>query len=266
MNPAATLAEHRTFAWEHREGRERVVLAVATGASLERLERSLPEWLSEREAARIARAVAKRRAEYLLGRYAAKSALAVWNGAGVLRDFTILPGAFDQPVVEGPSPADVTLAHTADLAVALAHPRGHPMGIDVETIDPGRTDVLRTQVAPSELPSSAPGSEAETLFLLWSAKEALSKALRCGLTCPCDILATARAAFGSDGTCSGEFAQFGQYRFLAWLAGGRAFALVGSRRAAWDGSVLELVAFTRSIPPATAAENVIVNGRAVRSK
>ena len=60
---------------------------------------------------------------------------------------------------------------------------------------------------------------------LWTAKEALSKALRCGLTCPVELLATEGAAFRGDAV-TGRFRNFGQYRFESVLAGPFAFSIV----------------------------------------
>jgi 4'-phosphopantetheinyl transferase len=239
------LAPFREFTFAHGENLERVVLSLATSVALPSLETPGSGWLSERELARVARAVAKRRQEFMLGRYVAKTALAAWHRRDDLDAFTILPGAFDQPVVEEPGRAGVTLAHTADVAIALAHEGGHPMGVDVEYVDADRIEVLRTQVGRGEVPPTMPFREAEALFLLWSAKEALSKALRCGLTCPFEILAVAEVRADASGLCTGTFVNFGQYRFASWLGGGRAFALVGSRNAKLDTVLPEIVRFTR---------------------
>ena len=243
-------APHREFTFVHSDNRDRVIVALATASALPAREASTGAWLSERELSRVTRAVAKRRQEFILGRYAAKTALAVWNRSAALGAFTIMPGAFEQPVVDEPSGADVTLAHTADVAVAIAHARGHPMGVDVEWVDAERVEVLRTQVAPAEIQAALPFREYEALFLIWSAKEALSKALRCGLTCPFEILATSDVRADAGGWCTGSFANFGQYRFASWLAAGRAFALVGSRNAKLDPILPDLVRFTRDGLPA----------------
>lgn len=242
-------APYREFTFVHGDNRDRVVVALANAAALPALESSTGAWLSDRELARITRAVTKRRQEFILGRYVAKTALAVWNRGAALGAFTIVPGAFEQPVVDEPSGADVTLAHTADVAVAIAHARGHPMGVDVERVDAERVEVLRTQVARDEI-QALPYREPEALFLIWSAKEALSKALRCGLTCPFEILAVSEVHAEAGGWCTGSFANFGQYRFAAWLAGGRAFAVVGSRNAKLDPALPDLIGFTRDgLPP-----------------
>jgi 4'-phosphopantetheinyl transferase len=240
-----SFAPFRECAFSHAENPERLVVSIATSAASALLERSAPGWLSEREMARVARAVTKRRQEFFLGRYAAKTALAVWNRRPSLAEFTIVPGAFEQPVVVEPSAADVTLAHTANVAIAVAHERGHPLGIDVEVVDAERIEVLRSQVGRGEVPAGFPFPEHEALFLAWSAKEALSKALRCGLTCPFELLAVADLRADATGLCTGAFANFGQYRFASWIAGGRTFALAASRNAKLETVLPELVRFTR---------------------
>lgn len=247
LHPPLPPAAHLELVFGHSGRQERAVMAAAGGAAGGALEATADAWLSAVERERVARAVAKRRREFMLGRYAAKSALAVWNHRDSLAAFTITAGAFEQPVVQGDGAADVTLAHTADAAVALAHERGHPMGVDLEAIDLARVEVLRTQVSAAELPAPAGALTGETdrLFILWSAKEALSKALRCGLTCPFELLAAADARVDAAGVCAGTFANFGQYQFVAWLAGSRAFALVCSRNAELGPVLPTLVRFTR---------------------
>ena len=237
------LAPHLAITVEHAGRPERMVCAAAAGGPLPATE----GWLDPRELARIDRAVERRRREFVLGRLAAKTALAVWHDHAALGAFAIVPGAFEQPVVLGNSAADVTLAHATGAAVAVAHERGHPVGVDLETIDPQRLGAVRSEVAAAELPPRRGAATDETvgLFLIWSAKEALSKALRCGLTCPFALLAVADPRLDDAGVCAGTFAHFGQYQFVAWPAGTRTFALACSRNARLEPALPALVRFTR---------------------
>ena len=190
---------------------------------------------------------AKRRAEYLLGRYAAKSALAAWLPAppASLARLAIRPGAFQQPVVDLPGAA-VTLAHSRDLALAAAHDVGHPLGIDLEHLAPAHLPVLASQLSPADLLPALDGHPDALArhTLTWVVMEALAKALRCGLTCPVELLAPAAVTAHADHSL-GAFRNFGQYQFAAWFAGPCACALVCSRRAALAAHVPAIVRFTR---------------------
>jgi 4'-phosphopantetheinyl transferase len=71
----------------------------------------------------------------------------------------------------------------------------------------------------------------EGSFLSWSAREAMAKALRCGLTLPLELLALAELTVGAGGIHA-VFPNFPQYAVRAWVTGGFALALVTPRRSA----------------------------------
>ena len=258
-------AAHLAVSFAHEDRTDRFALAGVTAASAPSALASRPGTvLSADEAAYHRRVPAeKRRREYLLGRYAAKSAVAAWLPSGGpdfaadLAAIVIRPGAFQQPVVELSSPhaVGVTLAHSGASAFAIAHDLGHPVGLDFERHDPAHLAVLRSQVAPAELPPPGPGRETESMrhTLAWSVKEALSKALRCGLTCPFEVLALDGLHAHPGGWCAGGFRNFGQYQFAAWTVGDHAFALVCSKLAQIDPVLPSLLDFTRNVlgAPAT---------------
>ena len=91
-------------------------------------------------------------------------------------------------VAAGDPPLCFNLSHTSGLAVcALA--RGRAVGVDAETIDPGRHLAAMAQryLAPCErntLAACNPGHRAEMFTRFWTLKEAVLKALGCGLTFP----------------------------------------------------------------------------------
>jgi 4'-phosphopantetheinyl transferase len=76
----------------------------------------------------------RRQRSYLLGRYAAKLALRDLLHESNLRAIEITRGVFDQPIARCARTQGwgVTISHADALAVALAFPAGHPMGIDIE--------------------------------------------------------------------------------------------------------------------------------------
>lgn len=168
---------------------------------------------------------ARRRQSYLLGRYASKKALSPLLGSAHTTTVAILPGSFDQPVVCGTAePLDVSISHCDGLACAIAFPAGHPMAVDVEQIDPRRAEIMRSQVQPHEFEQVVrrTNSEMVACTVLWTAKEALSKALRCGMTVPLEVLAI-ETIEDSVWPLVGTFRNFAQYKFLAWV--GRGFVL-----------------------------------------
>jgi phosphopantetheinyl transferase len=129
---------------------------------------------------------------WLLGRIAAKDAVRTWlweHGSeplfpaevGIGNDENGRPFAYGVPDDHLP-PLDISLAHTADLAVAIARPAGTGVGIDVEEVterSPGAVFVAlgdRERALLRSLP-------AKTLWFtrFWAAKEACAKADGTGL-------------------------------------------------------------------------------------
>jgi 4'-phosphopantetheinyl transferase len=173
----------------------------------------------------------RRRAAYLLGRYAAKTALAAIAPHLDPRAIDIVPGCFQQPVVEGGTEnIGVSISHTASAACAVAFPDGHPMGIDLEGIDASRVDVMRTQLSAKELELSRASADTATITtVMWTAKEALSKTLRCGMTVPFALLAV-EGVEPVDGGFSGTFRNFAQYRYAARTRDGAVMTIVLPRK------------------------------------
>jgi phosphopantetheinyl transferase len=159
------------------------------------------------------------RRHWLMGRIAAKDAVRRWLwalGAGPLfpAEVTIETDGHGRPTVNvpGPSKVCISIAHSGDLAVAIAHEEA--VGIDVEVVEgrnPGLERValsaqeraLLDRVASSGSDPERARPEAFTRF--WAAKEAVSKAEGTGLA----GRPTAFAVGGVDGDrlrilCQGE--------------------------------------------------------------
>lgn len=174
-----------------------------------------------------------RRLSYLLGRDAAKQAIAAFTGIADPRMFEVAAGVFHQPVVRGASfyPIGVSITHCDTIACAVAFPDEHPMGIDVEPVNDHRAAVMERELAAREISAlAAIGCGAIVARVVgWTAKEALSKALRCGLTCPYSLLAVTRV-IATEGRVAGEFENFGQYRFESWIRHDLVLTVVLPRR------------------------------------
>lgn len=143
-----------------------------------------------------------RQHDYVMGRVAAKMALMAGSGAadevfsGEWTALRILPGVFGQPVlcVDGDAgQSGVSISHHEGLAVGLAFDRRHPMALDAELVVANQEEAFAQMVDSEErlgMRKSLPHlKEVERLALIWTCKEALGKAMGCGLTVPPDFLA-----------------------------------------------------------------------------
>lgn len=157
------------------------------------------DWLSPRELTRLERfRFPKRRTEYLLRRWAGKSAVARSVGwttdSATVRRVELLNHVTGAPYVEldgRPTELDVSLSDRAGTAVALVGATGSgpaSLGIDLEIVesrsagfvDDFLTEAERAWVHDRRLRDGEDGWQ-EAANLTWSAKEAALKVLRVGL-------------------------------------------------------------------------------------
>lgn len=129
----------------------------------------------------------KRKTSYLLGRISAKKAVSeVLQKEVALNSFSIEPGVFQFPVVKHlkSQNTQVTISHCNTIGIGLAFPEEHPLGVDIEKIDKGRINVMKSIVSNEEFNKIYSYSLTELIgtTLVWSIKEALSKILKTGLT------------------------------------------------------------------------------------
>ncbi|MEO8145305.1 MAG: 4'-phosphopantetheinyl transferase superfamily protein, partial [Betaproteobacteria bacterium] len=215
----------QTLVLKHGEIEQRVCFAAASTLPAE-------EFLSEKETKQLAGfKFAAKREGYLLGRLAAKHALASLLAEPDLRQIEIRAGVYGQPLVQHPRAADaeVTVSHSHGLAVALAFPAQYPMGIDLETIS-----AVAAQVVIGELEASPPeltwlatgGADAATACcVLWTAREALGKALKIGLNSPLGMLSLTEIRATSENSWACRYLNFPRCQCLSWVAGGRVLSL-----------------------------------------
>jgi 4'-phosphopantetheinyl transferase len=162
---------------------------------LEQSESDVPSedgWLSGDERIRLDRLhVPKRRADWRLGRWTAKYAVAVY--LNLPRDPEALAGVELRPAPSGapevflhgrPAPVALSLSHSRGLGLCVIAPAGVEVGCDLETVEPRISAFLTDYFTDEErnLVSRTPAASRDRLVtLLWSAKESALKALRCGL-------------------------------------------------------------------------------------
>jgi len=133
----------------------------------------------------------KRRADWLLGRWTAKQALASYLSLPAdsrwLATFELRPAASGAPeafVENQPANLTVSLSHRAGKALCAIAPSGVKLGCDLELVEP-RSDAFVADyftVGEQQLLAQTSGSDRLRLItLVWSAKESALKALREGL-------------------------------------------------------------------------------------
>ncbi len=200
------------------------------------LDRDRAQFLHPNELAYYQRLPARKRQQsYLLGRYAAKQALAAFLNPEIAdpTHIEVAPGVFTQPIVKFPTPEPVavSISHAGDFACALAFAQIHPMALDIEPLDRASIETMQSQILPQELqaPQLLSIPEVTRCAIIWTAKEALSKILKCGMMSPFSIFETMELQREASGYV-GYYRNFGQYKFHAWVMNGHVVSIALPKR------------------------------------
>jgi 4'-phosphopantetheinyl transferase len=146
-------------------------------------------WLAPSEAAfQQTLHIPHRRADWRLGRWAAKKALTAWLKQPIAPEHIAIhptPDGAPEMLLDGaPAPVVISYSHRAGRALCMLAPPGTVLGCDLELIEP-RTDAFVADyftAAERDLVTTSPETDRPLLAnLLWSAKESALKALRTGL-------------------------------------------------------------------------------------
>jgi phosphopantetheinyl transferase len=191
------------------------------------------EFLSEHEEEQLAGfQFAAKKQGFLLGRLAAKRALGALLEEPDLRRIEIGSGVYGQPLVRHAQAGgvEVTISHSHGMAVAVAFPAAYPIGIDLETVSAISAGTILAELSAS-VPErawlgSAAVDEATACCVLWTAREALGKALRIGLNCPLGVLALSEVRAVGGEAWIGRYANFPQCQCLSQARGDRVLSLV----------------------------------------
>jgi phosphopantetheinyl transferase len=185
----------------------------------------------------------KRMRSYLIGRYAAKRAVAALTGETDLAKILVQAGVFTQPIVTLPDHQNiqVSISHCDHLGTALAFPEAHPLGIDLEKIHLDKNDVLERQMTPGEIEliKAQPDFYEAMLTLLWTAKEALSKVIKTGLMTPMKIYEINRMEY-HDPYFLSYYKNFGQYKAISFKIGNYICAITHPMKTKLDINITAL--------------------------
>lgn len=164
---------------------------------LEQSERDVPpgeRWLSraEREVLRGYR-IPKRRADWRLGRWTAKLAIATYQGlprepeALAAIEMRAASSGAPRAFLEGrPASMRLSLSHSHGVGFCAIASDGAQLGCDIESVEPRSPAFLEDYFTAGEQQAvrAQSGPQRDRMAtLLWSAKESALKALECGLRC-----------------------------------------------------------------------------------
>lgn len=195
-------------------------------------------WLAAAERAVLARlGVPKRRGDWLLGRWAARRALVEAGEAEREADVSVLAapsGAPEAFLLGRRAPVALSLTHSHGVAVAALAPAGVLLGVDLERVEARSGVFLADWFTPAEQAFAAAGEAGEpglAATLVWSAKEAVMKALREGLRIPPKAIEVAP----SPGPADGEWRPFdargpGAEEWRGWWRAEEGFVLAVAAR------------------------------------
>lgn len=185
----------------------------------------------------------KRMRSFLIGRYAAKRAVAALTGEADLAKILVRSGIFTQPIITLPGHQNiqVSISHCDHLGTALAFPEAHPLGIDIEKIHLDKNEVLEKQMTPAEIEliKTQPDSYETMLTVLWTAKEALSKVIKTGLMTPMKIYEIHKMEY-HDHFFMSYYKNFGQYKTISFKIGDCVCAVVHPMKTELDMDITAL--------------------------
>lgn len=147
------------------------------------------DWLAPEERSRVAGLrVAKRRDDYLLGRWTAKRAIAALLGPATPLEAIAIRAAEDgapEAFLDGaPLALTVSLSHSAGRALAAVTGAGAVLGADLEHVEPRSAlliDDFFTAGEAAQVAAQPRDRRDHAITLIWSAKESALKARRTGL-------------------------------------------------------------------------------------
>ena len=200
MQPTAQAVGEDSVKQQAPEGRKKIPVDIYW---LEQTEPDVPadnQWLCANEILRLtAMRIPKRRADWRLGRWTAKQAVAAClnlpSDARALANIEIRAAVSGAPEVflyNQPADIAISLSHRAGTALCTVAPPGATFGCDLEMIE-SRSDAFIadyfTVAEKAIIYRTSVAERALVLALLWSGKESALKALRVGLrletTCMC---------------------------------------------------------------------------------
>ncbi|MGD6960801.1 4'-phosphopantetheinyl transferase family protein [Fictibacillus phosphorivorans] len=151
---------------------------------------------------------------YLQGRFAAKKALSTFFYGENTNNLSTFNGFLNQPILSTQENIQISLSHSHSLGGALVFPEAIPMGLDIEFMSDENASIFETQLTSGEKKLINYHNDKDykkTLMIIWTAKEALSKILRTGLTVPLEVLEVKNIKYVEQNEFKCDFTNFGVF-------------------------------------------------------
>lgn len=176
----------------------------------------------------------RRKSSYLLGRISAKNALStIIPVKTAMNSFKVGFGVFQFPVLEHLpySGFQVSITHCDTIGISLAYPEAHPIGVDIEKINPEKVDSMISMFTQEEitLTNLCLNDRATAYTLLWTAKESLSKILKTGMMIDFKYLELESLNY-ENGLYIGNFKNFSQYKSFSIVLNSYIISITCPRR------------------------------------
>jgi len=157
----------------------------------------------------------RQRAAYLRSRFVCKMSVANYIPIEDLLSIKIRHGVFNQPLLN--VPISVSISHSKEYAACIVFPDELPMGLDLEMIHHDAEEMIGSQLTREEISFARlfPEETKYSYTRFWTAKEALSKVLKTGLTIPMQLLEIERVELGKGYDVS-YFKNFIQYKSITY--------------------------------------------------
>lgn len=168
----------------------------------------------------------ERKQEILVSRNLAKYAVEKHIGRLNNNEIFIEKGIFGQPFLRHPKRElymGISLAHKTNIYACVLFSDVHPVAVDIEDISCSKIKTFKRCFTKHEV--SICNNNLIKLTTLWTAKEALSKVLQCGMTAPMRFLEVQCIHTEPNGF-TGEFSHFNQYRYYSFIEWNTVITLV----------------------------------------
>lgn len=159
-----------------------------------------------------------RKKAFLLGRLAGREALSLLMTKEKRSTVFIDNGVLSFPIIEGASGGlGISISHCDDIGMALVHPQGHPMAIDIERLIP-KIDAFQDKLTTQERSIIRKEGLPKVIGypMAWTIKESLSKILRTGMTLDFRLIEM-ETIHRKGNYYESTFVNFGQYKAISYL-------------------------------------------------